>query len=46
MALFGQAKREFLGSFRKLEEGSPSHDALFRVFRLMDPEAFHSWFLG
>ena len=46
MALFGQAKREFLGSFLKLEKGIPSHDTFSRVFRLLDPEVFHSWFLG
>ena len=46
MALFGQAKREFLGSFLKLEKGIPSHDTFSRVFRLLDPEVFHAWFLG
>ena len=50
MALFGQAKREFLGSFLgsflKLENGIPSQDTFSRVFRLLDPEAFHAWFLG
>ena len=25
---------------------SPSHDTFSRVFRLLDPEAFRSWFLG
>lgn len=46
MARFGEAKREFLGSFLKLEKGIPSHDTFSRVFRLLDPEAFHAWFLG
>ena len=46
MALFGEAKREFLGSFLKLEKGIPSHDTFSRVFRLLDPEACHAWFLG
>ena len=46
MTLFGQGKREFLGSFLKLENGIPSHDTLSLVFRLLDPEAFHAWFLG
>ena len=46
MALFGQAKREFLVSLLKLENGIPSHDTFSRVFRLLDPEAFHTWFLG
>ena len=45
MALLGQAKREFLGSFLKLERGITSHDTFSRVLRLLDPEAFHSWFL-
>ena len=46
MALFGRAKREFLESFLKLGNGIPSHDTFSRVFRLLDPEAFHTWFLG
>ena len=46
MALFGQAKREFLESFLPLRNGIPSHDTFSRVFRLLDPEAFQKWFLG
>ena len=46
MALFGQAKREFLGSFLKLGKGGPSHDTFSRVFPLLDPEEFRTWFLG
>ena len=46
MALFGRAKREFLESFLKLEKGIPSHDTFSWVFRLLDPEEFHAWFLG
>ena len=46
MALFGRAKREFLESFLKLERGIPSHDTFSQVFRLLDPEEFHTWFLG
>ena len=46
MALFGRAKREFLESFLKLERGIPSHDTFSRVFRLLDPEEFHTWFRG
>ncbi len=45
MALFGRAKREFLGPFLKLENGIPSHDTFSRVFRLLDPGVFHAWFL-
>ena len=46
MALFGRAKREFLESFLKLGNGIPSHDTFSRVFRLLNPESFHTWFLG
>ena len=43
MALFGRAKREFLESFLKLGNGIPSHDTFSRVFRLLNPESFHTW---
>ena len=46
MALSGQAKREFLGSFLKLEKGIPSHDTFSRVFRLLDPEVSTPGFWG
>ena len=46
MALFGRSKREFLQQFLRLEHGIPSHDTFSRVFRLLDPERFHTWFLG
>ena len=46
MALFGRSKRDFLGQFLKLENGVPSHDTFSRVFRLLDPERFHGWFIG
>ena len=45
MALFGRSKRAFLGRFLKLENGVPSHDTFSRVFRLLDPERFHAWFI-
>jgi predicted transposase YbfD/YdcC len=45
MALFGRSKRRFLGQFLTLENGIPSHDTVSRVFRLLDPEAFHGWFV-
>jgi predicted transposase YbfD/YdcC len=45
MALFGRAKREFLEQFLALENGVPSHDTFSRVFRLLDPERFHRWFV-
>ena len=46
MELFGHAKREFLQSFLKLENGIPSHDTFSRVLGKLDPEAFQGWFLG
>ena len=46
MALFGRSKRAFLQEFLRLEHGIPSHDTFSRVFRLLDPAAFHGWFLG
>ena len=46
MALFGESKREFLESFLPLRNGIPSHDTFSRVFRLLDPDRFHHWFLG
>lgn len=45
MALFGRSKRPFLERFLSLENGIPSHDTFSRVFRLLDPERFHRWFL-
>ena len=46
MELFGHAKREFLQSFLKLENGIPSHDTFSRVLGKLDPEAFRGWFWG
>ena len=46
MELFGQAKRDLLQSFLKLENGIPSHDTFSRVLGMLDPAAFHRWFLG
>ncbi|MCK9992931.1 MAG: hypothetical protein Dbin4_01451 [Alphaproteobacteria bacterium] len=46
MALFGRSKRDFLQEFLRLEHGIPSHDTFSRVFRLLDPQRFHLWFLG
>jgi len=45
-ALFGRSKRAFSEEFLTLEHGIPSHDTFSRVFRLLDPERFHAWFLG
>jgi predicted transposase YbfD/YdcC len=46
MALFGRSKRAFLQEFLRLQHGIPSHDTFSRVFRLLDPAAFHGWFVG
>lgn len=46
MALFRRSKRAFLGQFLKLENGVPSHDTFSRIFRLLDPERFHAWFVN
>lgn len=45
MALFGQSKAPFLRRFLRLPHGIPSHDTFSRVFRYLDPEAFHDRFL-
>ena len=44
MADFGEAKEELLRGFLKLEHGPPSHDTFSRVFRLLEPAAFHAVF--
>ncbi len=44
MAGFGEAKEELLRGFLKLEHGTPSHDTFSRIFRLVQPEAFHGCF--
>src|SRR3954451_11432313 len=46
MALFGEAKEPFLRQFLELRHGIPSHDTFSRVFRLLDPAAFESCFIG
>jgi predicted transposase YbfD/YdcC len=45
MALFGQAKRDYFGTFLHLRHGIPSHDTFSRLFRLLDPMRFHACFL-
>lgn len=45
MALFGQSKEPFLRRFLTLPHGIPSHDTFSRVFRHLDPDAFHDRFL-
>jgi predicted transposase YbfD/YdcC len=44
MALFGRAKAPFLRRFLRLRHGIPSHDTFSRLFRLLDPVAFHACF--
>jgi predicted transposase YbfD/YdcC len=44
MALFGASKEPLLRQFLKLEHGVPSHDTFSRVFRLLEPGAFHAAF--
>jgi predicted transposase YbfD/YdcC len=44
MADFGQAKKELLRVFLRLEHGVPSHDTFSRVFRLLEPGAFERTF--
>ena len=46
MALFGRSKEPFLRRFLRLRHGIPSHDTFSRLFRLLDPMAFHACFLG
>ncbi|WNK19134.1 ISAs1 family transposase [Halomonas piscis] len=46
MALFGQSKEAFLRRFLSLPHGIPSHDTFSRVFRHLDPAAFHDHFLS
>lgn len=44
MANFGTAKADLLGTFLRLEHGTPSHDTFSRLFRLLDPERFEEAF--
>ncbi len=44
MAVFAEAKQEFLGSFLELKNGVPSHDTFSRVFRRLDPDQFRACF--
>ena len=45
IALFARSKANFLGRFLSLSHGTPSHDTFSRVFRHLDPQAFHERFL-
>ena len=44
IADFGEAKKEPPRGFLKLEHGPPSHDTFSRMFRLLEPAAFHAVF--
>lgn len=44
MALFGEAKEEFLRQFMTLRHGIPSHDTFSGLFRDLDPAGFHAAF--
>jgi predicted transposase YbfD/YdcC len=44
MAVFAEAKQEFLGRFLRLKNGVPSHDTFSRVFRQLDPDQFRACF--
>ncbi|HEY3910990.1 MAG TPA: ISAs1 family transposase [Stellaceae bacterium] len=44
MAVFAEAKQEYLGSFLELKNGVPSHDTFSRVFRQLDPDQFRACF--
>ena len=46
VATYGQEEYEWLSTFLELPNGIPSHDTFSRVFALIDPEQFHSFFLG
>lgn len=44
IAMFGEAKQDWLASFVALPHGIPSHDTFGRVFRHLNPEAFEACF--
>ena len=46
MALLGRVKQSFLKEFLTLEHGIPSHDTFSRLFRLLDPQALHTWLIA
>jgi len=45
VAMFGRAKRPWLGRFLALPRGIPSHDTFGRVFAMLDPQAFERCFM-
>jgi predicted transposase YbfD/YdcC len=44
MAVFAEAKQEFLGRFLRLSNGVPSHNTFSRVFSQLDPDLFRACF--
>jgi predicted transposase YbfD/YdcC len=44
MAVFAEAKQEFLGRFLRLTNGVPSHDTFSRLLRQIDPDQFRACF--
>ena len=46
MSLFGQSKRDFLEFCLPARNGIPTSGTFSRVFRLLVPKAFRTWFLG
>lgn len=44
MAVFAEAKQDFLGRFLQLKNGVPSHDTFSRLFRQLDPDQFRAGF--
>jgi predicted transposase YbfD/YdcC len=44
MAVFAEAKQEFLGRFLQLKNGVPSHNTFSRVFGQLDPDQFRACF--
>lgn len=43
---FGKSKEEWLKQFLELENGTPSHDTISRVFERLDAEAFEERFIA
>ncbi len=43
-ALYGRSKLAWLRTFMELPNGIPSHDTFWRVFMLIDPDAFETEF--
>ena len=44
MEYFGQMKEDFLREYLELPHGIPCHDAYSRLFRLMKPSSFQTFF--